>query len=1034
MEPLEPRTCLESLEDLARLVERRLVAGQLSVLEQRDRKPEGDADLTEPLGRGVELGWIAGEPPAEAVHVCIEEWRPAPRWHRIELHQQLLGPLAVVDRDSGFECLHDALLDGLVRDAETLLSFLDLAPGIEGFAQTTRCAFECGGRAEEADALLHVGGFLEAREERVQTLRLGRIAALEMDLERAAEQAQEHPARARLLLRQLVRDGERLVPASEHEQGVCPLGEDRPLLRPVSHPPHERERVVEIFERVLVPVAVERVVREEEVRAARLFCEAVLEGDRELLLEQRGGLLRVSAAVRNRCFRAERERQRLRVAVRLGEVERQLCPLGRQVEIAGAEVRVCQPSCEECEIFVRLVERDDVECALHPCEPFVEPAGEALDSCEPSGDAGGSVRVALDLVKRERLLEEASRSVRIPGTHSHLARLAEERSSLGRIVREVCRVLEVPPGLGGRGQRLCALSGAHDRGLSHALDLCGVFCVGCGIVSGDVVRRDDLDDFVLVLRECSTQVSRGGEVPGATLLLRERLVGDMPNQVLEEAVLAMLGRARVGLHTEHLLACEGDEHRLEVGLGAREGGQRISREGLAENRRVLEQPPLFGGQAVESSRDEGVQCLRDFERFDLAREPVRGAVLHEQAAVEQHPHRLDRVERDAFGAREDAVANLEREPRHEPGQQFLHGLLRERLEIQRCEAPLPGAPGRPALHQLWPCERDHEDRVAPRPVEQVLDEVEQARVGPLHVLEGEHRRIALREALEEEPPRGEEILLVARLVLRQPEQVREARLEEAPLFGVEEVLLERGVQLGQRRRRLLLLGDAAAHAHHVGECPVRHALAVGEAPPAVPVHGVRDPVEVLVELPREPRLADAGDAGHRDEVRLALVGAGVEEVLDLAKLAVAPDERRLEALRLERAAQAGDDALRPPERRRALLALELERRLRPRRRSSAPSSAASTRPTKTVPGLGGRLDARRGVDEVAGDHALALRADRDGGFAGEDACAGAKLRCARPRRRARTQQRRGRARLGRRARRRPRSRSACPIRPSPRRR
>ena len=194
--------------------------------------------------------------------------------------------------------------------------------------------------------------------------------------------------------------------------------------------------------------------------------------------------------------------------------------------------------------------------------------------------------------------------------------------------------------------------------------------------------------------------------------------------------------------------------------------------------------------------------------------------------------------------------------------------------------------------------------MVPRPVEQVLDEVEQARVRPLHVLEGEHGRIALRQALEEEPPGGEEILLVARLVLRQPEQMREPRLEELALLGVEDVLLERGVQLGQRGRRLLVLGDPAAHAHHVRERPVGHALAVREAASAVPVDGLGDAVEVLVELPREPRLADAGDAGHRDEVRLLLVRGGVEELLDLAQLAVAADERRLEALRLERAAQA----------------------------------------------------------------------------------------------------------------------------------
>ena len=38
-----------------------------------------------------------------------------------------------------------------------------------------------------------------------------------------------------------------------------------------------------------------------------------------------------------------------------------------------------------------------------------------------------------------------------------------------------------------------------------------------------------------------------------------------------------------------------------------------------------------------------------------------------------------------------------------------------------------------------------------------------------------------------------------------------------------------------------------------------------------------------------------------------------------------------------------------------------------------------------MPGLGGRLDPRRGVDEVAGDHALALGAERDRGLAGEHA-------------------------------------------------
>ena len=48
----------------------------------------------------------------------------------------------------------------------------------------------------------------------------------------------------------------------------------------------------------------------------------------------------------------------------------------------------------------------------------------------------------------------------------------------------------------------------------------------------------------------------GSEVRGSALSLRERLVGDVADEVLQEAVLAVLGRARVGLHDEHLLAHE----------------------------------------------------------------------------------------------------------------------------------------------------------------------------------------------------------------------------------------------------------------------------------------------------------------------------------------------------------------------------------------------------------------------------------------------------------------------------------------------
>ena len=86
-----------------------------------------------------------------------------------------------------------------------------------------------------------------------------------------------------------------------------------------------------------------------------------------------------------------------------------------------------------------------------------------------------------------------------------------------------------------------------------------------------------------------------------------------------------------------------------------------------------------------------------------------------------------------------------------------------------------------------------------------------------------------------------------------------------------------------------------------------------------------EPVEVLLELPGEARLADPGDPDDRDQVRLALLGAGVEELLDQAQLAVAADERRLEADRLLRAAAAATTRERAPERARLGLPLQLVR-------------------------------------------------------------------------------------------------------------
>jgi len=180
-----------------------------------------------------------------------------------------------------------------------------------------------------------------------------------------------------------------------------------------------------------------------------------------------------------------------------------------------------------------------------------------------------------------------------------------------------------------------------------------------------------------------------------------------------------------------------------------------------------------------------VQRLRHLERVDRARGPVGWAVLNEEAAVEQHAHGLDRVQRHSLRPAEDAVAQVLGQSGNEAREQLVHRLRRERLEEHRREVAAPRTPGRPALEELRAGERDDEEGMVARPVEQVLDEVEQAFVRPLQVLEGEHSRIHRGEALEEEPPCCEQVVLLVLGLLGIAEQMCEPRLDERALLGVE---------------------------------------------------------------------------------------------------------------------------------------------------------------------------------------------------------------------------------------------------------
>jgi hypothetical protein len=76
-------------------------------------------------------------------------------------------------------------------------------------------------------------------------------------------------------------------------------------------------------------------------------------------------------------------------------------------------------------------------------------------------------------------------------------------------------------------------------------------------------------------------------------------------------------------------------------------------ERLAEDGGVLNQLSFGRRKAVEAGRNQRLERVRDLEWLDRPGGRIDVPVLHEQPAVEQHPHGLDRVQGNSLGAIED---------------------------------------------------------------------------------------------------------------------------------------------------------------------------------------------------------------------------------------------------------------------------------------------------------------------------------------------------------------------------------------------
>ena len=137
--------------------------------------------------------------------------------------------------------------------------------------------------------------------------------------------------------------------------------------------------------------------------------------------------------------------------------------------------------------------------------------------------------------------------------------------------------------------------------------------------------------------------------------------------------------------------------------------------------------------------------------------------------------------------------------------------------MDRGEAALAGPPVRSPLEELRAGEGQDEDRRRAAPLEHLVDEVEQAGVGEVEVLEDHHDGTGSGESLEEGPPGAEELLRADAGL--DAEQGEHRGLDPGALGRIGDVLLEHRGDGGPGGGLVGVLLEPGAATDHLARAP-----------------------------------------------------------------------------------------------------------------------------------------------------------------------------------------------------------------------
>ena len=192
----------------------------------------------------------------------------------------------------------------------------------------------------------------------------------------------------------------------------------------------------------------------------------------------------------------------------------------------------------------------------------------------------------------------------------------------------------------------------------------------------------------------------------------------------EHAIRAAAARSRASASVRRCASAVG------AASGSSSATTSSERELLPDDRAALEHRALAGAEPVEA---------RGEQRLDRLRQRALG-----EAAFQREREELLEEERVALGGLDDAGALIRLEDRPAETVEQRVGLLRgERVEHDPVDVRAPLEERGPLLEELLAREADDRDRPLAL-VREVLDELEEGRLGPVDVVEDEDERLLAR--------------------------------------------------------------------------------------------------------------------------------------------------------------------------------------------------------------------------------------------------------------------------------------------------